>query len=81
MSHPSICLAAGPAPQTPVSHVSPEPCLLHPLHVVSVWAGAGGRAWPHLGGLLGPGVERGLWPQGTIRWGLDGTRGVAATPG
>lgn len=44
LSHPPICLAASPATQTPVSRVSPEPCLLHPLHVVSVWAGAGGRA-------------------------------------
>lgn len=65
MSHPSICLAAGPATQTPVSRVSPEPCLLHPLRVVSVWAGAGGRAWLHLGGRLGPGVGTGPQPQGT----------------
>lgn len=67
--HPPICLAASPATQTPVSRVSPEPCLLHPLHVVSVWAGAGGRAWLHLGGRLGPGFGTGPQPQGTIRWG------------
>ena len=64
MSHPPVCLAASPTTQTPVSRVSPEPCLLHPFHVVSVWAGAGGRAWLCLGGRLGPGVGTGPQPQG-----------------
>lgn len=79
MSHPSMCLAAGPATQTPVSRVSPEPCPLHPLHVVSVWAGAGGRAWLHLGGRLGPGVGTGPQAQGTIRWG-EWLRGGGSHP-
>lgn len=80
MSHPSICLAAGLTTQTTVSRVSPEPCPLHPLHVVSVWAGAGGRAWLHLGGWQGPRVGTGPQPQGTIRWGeWMGSEGVAPT--
>lgn len=81
MSHPPICLAASPATQTPVSRVSPEPCLLHSLHVVSVWAGAGGRAWLHLGGRLGPGVGTGPWPQGTSGGEWVGPKEAAPTPG
>lgn len=82
MSHPPICLAASPATQTPVSRVSPEPCLLHPLHVVSVWAGAGGRAWLRLGGRLGPGTGTGPQPQGTVRRGWGGApERVEPTPG
>lgn len=46
------------------------------LRVVSVWAGAGGRARLHLGGRLGPGVGTGPQPQGTVRWGVDGTGGA-----
>lgn len=80
MSHPPICLAASPATQTPVSRVSPEPCLLHPFHVVSVWAGAGGRAWLHLGGRLGPETGTGPQPQGTVRRGLGGSRRGGAHP-
>lgn len=56
MSHPSMCLAAGPATQTPVSRVSPEPCPLHPLHVVSV-----GRGW-------GPGLAPSGWAAGAWSW-------------
>lgn len=55
MSHPSICLAAGPATQTPVSRVSPEPCLCIP----SMWSLCG----PGLG--AGPGS---IWVDG---WGLE----------
>lgn len=78
---PSVHLSGcRPATQTPVSRVSPEPCLLHPFHVVSVWAGAGGRAWLHLGGRLGPGLGTGPQPQGTVRRGVDGTRGGSSRP-
>ncbi|XP_045052731.1 glutamate receptor ionotropic, NMDA 1 isoform X2 [Desmodus rotundus] len=78
---PSVHLSGcRPATQTPVSRVSPEPCLLPPFHVVSVWAGAGGRAWLHLGGRLGPGLGTGPQPQGTVRRGVDGTRGGSSHP-
>lgn len=79
MSHPSICLAAGPATQTPVSRVSPEPCLCIP----SMWSLCG----PGLGpGLAPSGWTAGAWswnrpqPQGTGRRGVDGTGGGGSHP-
>lgn len=80
MSHPSICLAASPATQTPVSRVSPEPCLLHPLHVVSVWAGAGGPGPAPSGWTAGAWSWHRPLATGAVRWGTGGTRGGGSHP-
>ena len=80
MSHPSICLAASPATQPPVSRVSPEPCLLHPLHVVSVWAGAGGPGPAPSGWTAGAWSWHRTLATGAVRWGTGGTRGGGSHP-
>lgn len=68
-------------------------CLTRAMRVASsMWSlcgpGAGGRAWVHLGGRLGPSIGTDPWSQGDCQWGVgcchveqisDG--GVAAAPG
>lgn len=77
---PSICLAASPATQTPVSRASPEPCLSHPLRVVSVWAGAGGPGPAPSGWTAGAWSWHRPLATGAVRWGTGGTRGGGSHP-
>lgn len=88
MSHPSVCLATGPAPQTPVSPVSPEPCVLHLPCGLCVGRGLGagpGSIWVDDWGLA---LALTLGHRETVSWEVgcchveqvpDGS--VAAAPG